>query len=319
LQAFVPDWNATKLALHFVNYHSRLPLLSAFTANQEAIDATSTAAVEARAAELEPIYESTGLSPDEAKEQAALTAAILTVGNFANETHFVVDFPENIRMLGLSFNTASIRTGTLFSGEISHHFDFPFQIHLGDVLAAAFSPIEFDSSFGKGPLGEFGANELVKGYIDLDKTQIEIGLAQILGPRLGATQTFVTADFGWIHIHDIPDHIRLSAPGIRPGDDGHFPTENSFGYRLIGALQYVNLFGAINVNPRLVFTHDVTGVTPGPSGAFIEDRLTLSPGIGLEYRSTWTADLSYTTFFGAGRFDPLNDRDSIRLNLSFHY
>jgi hypothetical protein len=321
VQALVPEWNATKLALHFLNYHSRLALVSSVTANQEAIDATSQDAVDARAAALAPIYESVGLSPEEAAEKAAETAGTLTVGRYANEASFIVEYPEDIQMLGFSFNTATIRTGTLFSGEVSHHFDVPLQIFAGDVIGAAFSPIQFDPSFADNPLGARGADEMVRGFIERGKTQVELGVSQLLGPRLGATRTMIAADVGWVHIHDMPDDkdLRLHAPGLRPTDDGHFPTADSVGYRLIGALTYSSVFGAMNVEPRVVWTHDVSGVTPGPFGNFLEDRMSCTAGLGLNVTNTWTADLSYSTFFGAGRFDTSNDRDFVRLNLSYYY
>jgi hypothetical protein len=321
VQALVPEWNATKLALHFVNYHSRLAVISSVTANQEAIDATSQEEVDAQAAALKPIYESVGLDPEEAAETAAQTAETLTLGRYANAARFIVQYPEDIQMLGLSFNTTTIRTGTLFSGEISHHFNAPLQIYVGDVISAAFSPIQFDPSFANERLGAFGADQIVRGFIERDKTQIEFGLTQLLGPRLGATRSLVAADVGWVHVHDMPAkrNLRLNALGVRPTDDGHFPTADSVGYRLIGALLYSSVFGAVNVEPRVVWTHDVSGVTPGPFGNFLEDRMSCTAALGLDVTRTWTADLSYSTFFGAGRFDALNDRDFVRLNLSYYY
>jgi hypothetical protein len=66
LQAILPRLNSTKLALHFINYHSRLPLVSARTADAAAVSATSPAAVAARAAALAPAYEAEGLPPAQA-------------------------------------------------------------------------------------------------------------------------------------------------------------------------------------------------------------------------------------------------------------
>ena len=68
-----------------------------------------------------------------------------------------------------------------------------------------------------------------------------------------------------------------------------------------------------------MWTHDFSGVTPGPLGAFVEDRKSATVGLAEQYTSTVTADLSYTNFFGAGRFDSLDDHDFIRFNLSYYY
>ena len=73
------------------------------------------------------------------------------------------------------------------------------------------------------------------------------------------------------------------------------------------------------MSPRLAFTHDVYGVTPGPFSAFVEDRKALGVGVGLNFLNAWTVDLSYTSFFGAGRFNLLRDRDAFRFNLTYYY
>jgi hypothetical protein len=322
VRAIVPALNATKVALHFQNYHSRRPFLSGITPSREAIDRTTPKAVAGRAAALAPVYESTGLDPDQAAGAAQATAAALTVGKFANEARFFAEYPENIRLLGFSFNTATVRTGTLISGEVSHHFDAPLQIWVNDVLAATLSPIQSDDSFGQTPLGQFGPNQVVTGFIERDRSQVELGITQLFGPRLGAAQTVLSCDFGWVHIRDMPGRgdLRLSAPGLTDSSRrDRFPSANSMGYRLVGQLIYTGILGGLTLRPRVAWFHDFYGTSPGPLGAFIEDRKSLGVGLNLEYTSTWTADLSYTSFFGAGRFNTLNDRDFLRLNLTYHY
>jgi hypothetical protein len=321
-QAIVPRLNSTKLALHFVSYHSRLPVVSARTADAEAVAATSPAAVAARAAALAPIYEGEGLPPAEAALAAAAAASTLTIGEYASEASYFVTYPEDIRMLGFSFNTATLRTGTLVSGEISHHFDYPFQILPGDVFSAAFSPIEFDPSFGTGPLGDYGPNEVVSGVARRGKTQLEIGLRQLFGPRLGASQTIVGVDLGWVHVHDMPDadQLRFSSPGVTgPNDFHHLADADSWGYRLLGALSYEGVLGAFTVQPHAAWFHDVGGVTPGPGGAFVAGRKAFSLGVSVDYTNTWLLQLDYTTLFGGGRYNLLTDRDFFRFQLSYFY
>lgn len=322
LQTILPSLNSTKLALHFINYHSRLPLVNARTADAAAVAATSPAAVAARAAALAPIYEAEGLPPAAAALAAASAASTLTVGEYANATSFFTSYPENVQMLGFSFNTTTLRTGTLISGEVSHHFDYPFQILPGAVFNAAFSPIEFDPSFGEGPLGAFGPDESVSGVARHDKTQLEVGLRQLLGPQLGAAQSILGVDFGWVHVHDLPGSERLpfSAPGVTGTSDyGHLPDADSWGYRLAAALTYDGVLGAFTVQPHVGWIHDVGGVTPGPGGAFVAGRKAVSVGVTVDYTNTWLVQLDYTTLFGAGRFNLTNDRDFVRFQLSYFY
>jgi hypothetical protein len=297
VQAIVPVLNSTKLALHFVNYHSRLPLISGRTAGQEAIDATSDEAVDARAQDL---ADETGLPFD----QARAIEETLTIGRFANETRYFASYPEDVRMLGFSFNTALPRTGTLVAGEVSHHFDWPVQIPKEEVLVASLSPIQFTEIFGKTSLGEFGADETVQGFVKADKTQISLGIIQLFGPRLGAAQTQLGFDIGWVHIHDLPK--------------SDLADDDSWGYRIVAALTYNGVFGGFSLRPRVVWTHDVDGTTPGPVPAFIEDRKSFSVGLAVNYIDTWTLDLGYTTIFGGAPLNLIADRDFFRLNLTFH-
>ena len=322
LQAIFPELNSTKLAIHYARYHSRLPIVEARTANAAAVAVTSAAAVAARADSLAAIYESQGLTPAEAAAAGAAAASTLTIGEYGSEARFSVEYPENVQVVGLSFNTATLRTGTLLSGEISRHFDFPFQILAGDVLTAALSPIEFTPTFGEGPLGDYGPDQDISGVQKLDKTQLEIGLRQLLGPRLGASQSVLGFDAGWVHVHDMPgnDERRLSAPGITgEADYGHLPTSDSWGYRVIGALTYEGVLGRFTVQPRAAWLHDVRGITPGPGGAFLERRKALNAGVTVDYINTWLVQLDYTSIFGAGRFNLQNDRDFVRLQVSYFY
>jgi hypothetical protein len=298
LQAFLPQLNASKLALHFASYHSRLPIVNGRTADAAAVAGTSDAAVDARAAELSA---ATGLPP----AQTRPIAETVTVGEFANEARSFVSYPENLRMLGLSFNTATLQTGTLVSAELSHHFDWPVQLPREQVIVATLSPILFTDAFAETPLGRFGPAQEVRGDVESGKTQLSLGLAQLLGRRLGAAQSLLAFDVGWVHLHDLP--------ATHPAD------ADSWGYRLIAQLTYDGLLGGVTLRPQLLFAHDVGGTTPGPLGAFLEDRKLLIPTLSFQYRQTWTADLSYSRSFGAAARDPLHDRDFVRLNLIYHY
>ena len=98
LSNLLPGITATKLGLHYVRYHARLPIISGLTGDEEAVAATSEAAVAERAAELAPVYESTGLSPEEALAQAraarrpACTVSIVFLLEMITNTH--ADRPE---------------------------------------------------------------------------------------------------------------------------------------------------------------------------------------------------------------------------------
>jgi hypothetical protein len=309
--SILPGSNATKLSAHLVRYHSRLPLVSGLTANQAAIDQTTQADVDALAASLVAPYLSTGLTPAEAADTAAATAEALTTSQYANQAGYQVEYPEDITMLGVGFNTATLARGMLISGEVSHHHNFPFQISLNELFAAALSPMQFTASGS--PLGSFGADQRIKGFVRLDRTQATLGMTQLFGSRLGAAQTALNADVAWVHVHDMPGRNDVPLQAVEP------PSADSWGYRLGGSMTYEGVLGGLSVTPAVLFTHDVRGTTPAPVSTFLEQRKSFTAALGLNYINRWTGNLSYTGFFGASDRNLLNDRDMVRLQLSYTF
>jgi hypothetical protein len=310
----ITHWaSALKWGVHYIRYHSRLPIVSGVTASQAAIDMTDPAEVERIAGALAPVYGEQGLSGEEAAAAAQATASQLALSRYANQAGYFLEYPEDISMIAVTFNTSTLRTGTFIAAEISHHMDTPMQLALGSVVSASLSPVKFNPNFSQGPLGNFGADATISGYERLDRTQFAYSALRQLRGRFGAVQTLVGVDGAWVHIHDYPGagESPLQAPG---GGD-----PDSWGYRLLAQLTYTNVFGALNMRPRIAFVHDVAGYTPAPYETFWEGRKAVSLGVGADYIDRVTADLSYTTFFGGGSANPLQDRDHIRFNIAYWF
>ena len=75
----------------------------------------------------------------------------------------------------------------------------------------------------------------------------------------------------------------------------------------------------MNLIPRASFAWDVNGISPGPGGNFLEDRMALTIGLGAQYRINWEADLSFTAFSGADRYNLINDRDFVAANIKYSF
>ena len=301
---------ATRVSAHLVRYHSRLPIISGRTASQQAIDQTSQANVDALAASLVPAYLDNGLTPDEAASEAEQTAGALTTSRYANQSGYVAEYPEDITMLGLSFSTATALRGLLLSGELSHHLDFPFQLDLGEVIAATLSPIQYSDNSSS--LGSFGASENVKGYSRHDRTQATLGVTQFFGPRFGAAQTAASADVAMVYVHDMPGSDEPQLQATVP------PAATSWGYRIGGSLIYNGVLGGLTLVPALLWTHDVHGTTPAPLGTFQEDRQSLTAALGASFINQWTATLSYTNFLN-GNESLIRDRDLLGFRVSYTF
>jgi hypothetical protein len=229
----------------------------------------------------------------------------LTISEVANATRYFATYPEDIQMLGTSFSTATPWTGTLISGEIAHHFGWPIQIPREEVLVASLSPILFTDKFSQTSLGEFGAEQVVKGFAKGDKTQVSLGVLQLFGPRLRSAQTLAGFDIGWVHFSDLPN--------------GHPADSESWGYRLTAAMLYEGILGGVSLRPSVIWTHDFKGTGAGPAVAFIEKRKSITAGVSLEYNNRWTARLSYTSFFDGTPINLLADRDFMNFNVIFYY
>ncbi|MGV8340559.1 DUF1302 family protein, partial [Pseudomonas aeruginosa] len=67
---------------------------------------------------------------------AAQAAAAATAGN----SSYFIEYPEDIRMFGLSFST-TLPNGTAWSGEVSYRPNAPVQLNTTDILFAGLDPV----------------------------------------------------------------------------------------------------------------------------------------------------------------------------------
>lgn len=71
--------------------------------------------------------------------------------------------------------------------------------------------------------------------------------------------------------------------------------------------------------PGLTFRQDVSGTSPALNENFIEGRKSATLELAALYGQTLGAKLSYTSFWGARKENPLIDRDHVALNLSYSF
>ncbi len=304
LRYYSSELNDTEFGLFYLNYHSRLPLISG-----NAITEFGTTAIG---------------TPD-----------------FSSGRYFI-EYPEDIELWGVSFNTEI--AGIAFAGEVSYRDNVPLQIDDVEVLFAALSPVNglIPEPFNqfRSQLGNFAPGQYIQGWERHELSQAQMTVTKIFGPGnpFRADQVVVLGEFGMTKVWDLPDHdvLRYQGPGTDTGggpsalnggnsrnpvtlNDG-FPTSSSWGYRLISRLDYNSAFGtAINLFPRFAFNHDVNGTSPGPGGSFVEDRKSMTLGLGGTYLEKWGADIAYTRFWGGGQFNLLRDRDFVGVSLRYSF
>ncbi|MCZ6675272.1 MAG: DUF1302 domain-containing protein [Verrucomicrobia bacterium] len=271
------------------------------------------------------------------ESQGALEAA----GQFAffeaaATARYQVEYPEEITLYGASFNTDIGNSGWTLQGELSYRPDQPMALDDVETLYAALSAINPDFGLINGFGNYFGRlGERIQGYREKDMYQFQISTIRAFGPTLGADQMIFVAEAGYTSVpglsdtgipFDGPGTITSADPlatafGIQPVTEplSAFATSSSWGYRAVVQLDYSDVWHGINVSPLLQFAHDVNGITPNPILNFREGRKSMTLGLLFDYQSSWSSELLYTKFSGAGRYNLLSDRDFITTSLKYSF
>jgi hypothetical protein len=338
LQGVFPGLNDANIGVYFANYHWQTEVIGGRIPEADVIARYTPEGIAHSARELQDSVPGLGF------EDALNKTLGVAIGKYSQEVKGQTWYPEDIKMFGLSFNTTTIQTGTALSGEISHHLDVPLLI---DDSELSFALLAGDPTSGPGFLDNQITNgrapdpgETIKGFIERDKTMVVLGFAQFLGRILGASQSAILGEVGWLHVHDMPSKskLRLDAPGTAlSGNEAHetdgihprgakaekskhFADADSWGYRLAASMTYPNAFGGVTLRPRVVWRHDVDGNSPANLATFRQDIKGITVGLGGSYLSgTLTGDLSYFSSFGAGRHNLFNDRDYLSFTVRFTY
>ncbi|MCL1137144.1 DUF1302 domain-containing protein [Shewanella pneumatophori] len=319
---YSPELGETEFGLYYMNYHSRRPLISGTTANftQEAIGR-----------DLQRLG-------GKAQSGEAMTREDLLALETFSKAQIV--YPEDIQLMGVSFNT--LLGDTSVAGEIAHRLDEPLQIDDVELLFAAMPQQLANAGLrpdldGISQVENYGPGEYAEGFIRLDTTQAQTTFTHLFGPTLGTDNLTMLAEIGGVWIHDMPSHdeLRLNGPGTgrsggnpdMPGiiealhngpETNPFPTDFAWGYRLVAKADYNNVWGGVNIAPRVIFSHDVDGITPDPMFLFTEGKKSVAVGINFDYQSRWGADISYNTFFGGvGTTNTMADRDYVSFNIKY--
>ncbi|GIU04387.1 DUF1302 domain-containing protein [Shewanella morhuae] len=316
---YAPQLGETEFGFYFMNYHSRRPLISGTAAD------FSTGALLSDMAAL-------GQSAGDINREL-----LLSLKSFSKAQ---VVYPEDIKLYGFSFNT--LVGDTSVAGEIAHRQDEPLQIDDVELLFAGMPQQLANAGIrpdldGISQIKDVQPGETVDGFIRLDTTQAQVTLTHLFGPTLGLDNLTMLAEVGGVWIHDMPgfDELRLNGPGTSrsggnpdmPGiiqalhngpETNPFPTDFAWGYRVVAKADFNNIFAGVNMSPRMIFSHDVDGITPDPMFLFTEGRKSVALGVNFDYQNRWGADISYNNFFGGvGTTNAMADRDYVSFNIKY--
>lgn len=384
LRFFLPELNNTELGFFHANYHSRTPYVSGYrgaisaagtiSASTAPFAAAFTAAGVPRIPTSNPACTALDIPTFGALHTAANIGALAPfVGGVANATSlsarnatngacaaatarggpgsYFVEYPEDIKLFGLSFNT-SLPGGIALQGEYSYRKNQPLQLPSAELLGAALGIGNQLTSTSPVAAAGVPYGTEISGYRRVKMHQLQFTGTKAFGPSFGADQLVTVGEVGFTQL-DLPSNLKFAAPGChlpQPGSSATsafnsrstncFATENSWGYRLVGRLDYPNAIGATTVSPRIAFSHDVHGRSP----TFNEGNKAVTFGVGFNYQQNWQADIGYTAFFGgrslsgvdvpsaasgalpagqsanyASGTNALKDRDFIAISLSYSF
>ena len=240
--------------------------------------------------------------------------------------HYFVEYPEDIRFLGLSFNTVLGASGWALQGEYTLHLDAPLQRAERTIIKEGIGPMI--NALGLAATNPAGIPAYlaryrprdITGYVRHDVSQVQATTTKVFGPALGADALVFVAEAAMMQVHDMADDPLESPARKRRLDDDDASADAdaaSWGYRVAARLDYSNAIGAVNLYPYAQWRHDVSGNSPAPSGPFAEGRTSLTLGVRADYLSTWEANVDFTTYGGLG--NDLYDRDFVSASIKYSF
>jgi len=295
LRYLAHDFNNTEFGFYYENYHSRLPVLSG-------VKGTPTSILTGSPLQ-NPIC-----------AQAALRALCHT-----GTANYFVEYPENIKLYGVSFNTAG-PFGTAIQGEYSYRPNQPVQLSTPELVLAALGLPNLITGFTQIPGAPAGATAAalvpdgttITGYQRLKMSQLQFTGTKSWPNLIGAESFVLVGEAGFNWFHNLPQDVKFNGPAVylpatqlgaiassafSVQPDG-FLSDFSWGYRLAGRLDYANALYGGTLSPRAAFAHDVRGVGPN----FNEGVKSASVGLSWDYQRKWLVDAQYTNFFGGRTF-----------------
>ncbi|HEY4344894.1 MAG TPA: DUF1302 domain-containing protein [Parvibaculum sp.] len=269
-----------------------------------------------------------------------------------------LEYPEDIHMIGASFNTTIGTWGV--QGEMSYRSNQPFQLDTDQITIAALNDAcilslvagptianGVNDTYGggcgtvnsSGAAGSFDLSGVVRSKMytfDVGTTATYSNSNQLVAGT-GADLGILVTEVGLVYAPDVPsegDFSKQQWGNVCTGGtdlpfggalglaarSGCRPTAASWGYTILGQLQYNNAFGtAVTLSPTIAFSHDVSGNTPGPISNYRQGRKSVNLALNGAYQGAWRAGVSYTNFFGSDKYSESVDKDYASVNLSYAF
>ena len=355
---YYADWlnQGTELAGYFTNFHSNLPIgttTASFEPSTNPVYQAARVFCPPGAGTLSgPGCTAASPATDDNGNPITYGQAIFALAAGDNKK-VLAQYPADIKMFGTSFNTTvNLLNGTAISGELAFYPNMPFQVDPNEIQAVDAENFGYTAGPGEedyytGPPAAPG--DIIQGYRRTDALHGQVYTLSTLTTSNPVTAFFdsdlliliANAGFQWV-----PDagsyHLAIPRSGETAYNPGiaytfgdacqlkssgacdipvRYASQFSWGYRLVGILQYNNAFGTPwTVSPRLIWSHDVSGYSAGPIGpGFVEGKMSASMGVTADYQSSYSLGLDYTMNFGNAYRNASNDKDFMSFSASYAF
>lgn len=324
--------NSTEFGFYFVNYHAKEPSVAAHVNGAySGVNLDQLAALGGFAS-----YNQLAAAARGGNAAAAQTLGLVngaTVVDLTNQLVAQREYPEDIRMLGVSFNT-NVGNATVF-GELAYRPNLPIGVAttndlLGDLMSQAPALSKGQSVTVGNQSIALGNGPMVHNYERVESFNTSIGTLYNFGPTLFFDTMTGVAEIASDHVRGSSlkytaqdGSTRYYASGANKGYVSGYGRDsqadrNAYGYTLQLAGTWNDLFAGVNLSPYVVYKEDFKG-NSSSAGNFIEGRKAHTLGLKASYRNTLEAELQYTAFYGAGNNNSTRDHDNVGFNVKYSF
>ncbi len=326
LHWFVPALD-TEFGAYAANYHSRLP----YTGSISSPYLTNTSFAPQLCGNL-------GLSGAACNGLMSSSAGkTLTDALRMGTSSYFVEYPEDIRLYGLTFAT-TLSSGTALQGEVSYRPNLPLQFNGPDLIQSGLGDPSRTPLYNSGVVAYADSNA-TDGYRRKEVTQAQMTATQTISQVMGADQLVLVGEVGATFVGGLEGNggprygrnstfgsgelannavcIANSATPEHCNNDG-FVTSFSWGYRARAIWSYANAIAGIDLKPGISWSHDVKGYAPAEVSGFNEGSKAVGVSLDADFNSTYTAGISYTNYFD-GDYGNRGDRDFVSLSVGINF
>jgi len=308
---YVPELNDTEFGFYFVQYHSRVPLISGVVA-----DIPNGGRFPSYFIDYPEGLQMYGVSFNTSTESGY---------SIGGEISYKKDLPVQWNSFELIHGGLGVPSSLLYQQELAKVGGDASQLY-GETLSgfetygvsqAQTTVIKFfDQVAGASRLtfvGEVGAT-YVHGM--KDKSEARYGRSGAFG--IGSFDLTDSSNPA-VSAYGSCESGPVANINTRNCTNDGYTTSFSWGYRMRAALDYNDVFAGINLTPTLSWSHDVKGYAPEPGGNFVEGRQAVGLSLKAVYLNQYTANLGYTNYFGGKPYNMLKDRDNVSLSVSYSF